>query len=383
MKEHKGVTFNLMDEERAMAFLSERNYYFKLKAFAKNYEKYQTPPRQEQYINLDFGHLVELSRLDKELRALVLVLTLDIEHYLKVRIDSSAMRHGVDRYGLVEQYLRQEREKKVEQQLAEIEPRSARCSLEDVARRAAAASECDDPRMVAESINGMVQELSSLVGMIDPDYVTHAIGRMVASPYSKGLVDKYTGAPMPYWVLLELMTFGNVVSFYRSCFSGRDSLIDDAVERAFLKSVNPFLRCVVTLRNAAAHNDCLLNGLSNHNAQLRSKKRILGTLREDYGMRGKTVSSVGSVRIAVDLASTLICYDLVVPKGQTSAMAARQVRLTAERFGRNAVWFSRNSHIYEFLGYLDELLAVFEARLAPDGTQDEVGLVRQSSSNRA
>lgn len=113
MREQKGITFNLMDEEQAKAFLSERNYYFKLKAFAKNYEKRQTPPHQGQYVNLDFGHLVELSRLDKELRALVLVLTLDIERYLKVRINSSAMRHGVNRYELTEQYLRRERENEV------------------------------------------------------------------------------------------------------------------------------------------------------------------------------------------------------------------------------------------------------------------------------
>ena len=65
---------------------------------------------------------------------------------------------------------------------------------------------------------------------------------MGSSPYSRGLVDKYAGDRMPYWVLLELMTFGNVVSFYRACFSGKDPLLSDEGERAFLKEIDPYLR---------------------------------------------------------------------------------------------------------------------------------------------
>lgn len=254
---------------------------------------------------------------------------------------------------------------KSEQQPNAFDAQEAKRSLEAIAHQVAATLERADSGYMAESVNAMAQELLSLVGMIDPDYLTHAIYRMGASPYSKGLVDKYRDGPMPYWVLLELMTFGNVVSFYRACFSGKGALIADSEEAAFRRSINPFLSCVVTLRNAAAHNDCLLNRLSNHNAQLRSKNKILGTLTANYGLREAMVSNVGSVRIAVDLASTLICYDLIVPKGQTSGVAARQIRLTAERFGMNAGWFSKNSHISDFLRYLDELLATFEVRLMP------------------
>lgn len=47
-------------------------------------------------------NLVELSRIDRQLQDLVLHLTLDIEHYLKVRIDRGAMAEGCNVHSLFE-----------------------------------------------------------------------------------------------------------------------------------------------------------------------------------------------------------------------------------------------------------------------------------------
>lgn len=95
LRDKKDVAFNLMDEEAAVRFLSNRNYFFKLKAFAKNYEKrFKEGDRKGRYIGLEFVYLVELSRIDRQPRDLVLHLTLDIEHCLKVRINRGAMAEG-------------------------------------------------------------------------------------------------------------------------------------------------------------------------------------------------------------------------------------------------------------------------------------------------
>lgn len=92
LRDKKDVTFSYMSEEDAERFLADRNNFFKLKAFAKNYDKrFAGGDAKGRYIGLDFAYLVELSRIDKQLRDLVLDLTLDIEHYLKVRINRSAL----------------------------------------------------------------------------------------------------------------------------------------------------------------------------------------------------------------------------------------------------------------------------------------------------
>ena len=55
-----GITFNLMDEEKARDFLEKNNFFFRIKQYCS------TCPEQTKsgkYIGLDFGHLVELSIL--------------------------------------------------------------------------------------------------------------------------------------------------------------------------------------------------------------------------------------------------------------------------------------------------------------------------------
>jgi len=359
MKDVKGISFNIIDERDAALFLENRNYYFKLKAFAKNFEKYHDPFRKEMYINLDFGHLVELSRLDKELRGLVLMLTLDIEHYLKVRINASAMHCKTDPYQLSQSFLSRVNDEVTLQQESDLEIETARDVLVEIAQTAHMAASSTDPHEMTIAANAMIRKLSLLTSHRNPTYILDSLDRMKESPYSDQLVRKYTNHPMPYWVLLELITFGNIVSFYRKCFSGKDTLLNDDTEKSFCKTINPFLRCVVTLRNAAAHSDCLLNGLSNHSAKLKQKSKILGVLRTDYLMQSDTIANVGSVRLALDLAAVLICYDLIVPKGQTSNAASLRMEQVAERFREHSNWFAKNSCIKDFFSYIDVLLTVF------------------------
>ena len=82
----KGITFDKASVDDAKKFLKENNYYFKLKAFGRNYDKYSATDKKGQYINLDFAYLQELSTIDMYLRKMILSMALDIEHALKVQL---------------------------------------------------------------------------------------------------------------------------------------------------------------------------------------------------------------------------------------------------------------------------------------------------------
>ena len=82
----KGITFNYTSEQDAARFLKYNNYYFKLKSYGKNYDKYNSTEKKGQYINLDFSYLQELSTLDMYLRKVIIAMALDIEHALKTTI---------------------------------------------------------------------------------------------------------------------------------------------------------------------------------------------------------------------------------------------------------------------------------------------------------
>ena len=92
-KTNLGLTFNLISEEDAKSFLQKHNYFFRLKQYA---ETCNERTKSGKYIGLDFGHLVELSTIDMFFRKLILKMTIDLEHYLKVKLVNECQSNPAD-----------------------------------------------------------------------------------------------------------------------------------------------------------------------------------------------------------------------------------------------------------------------------------------------
>ena len=186
----QNIKFNLYDEEKAEKFLAYSNYYFKVKCFAKNFTK-----TDEKYKNLDFAYLRKFSILDTAFRDLTLELSLLCEHLIKVLICRSCSQNDDDDgYVIVQKYFDE-------------------------------------------------HELPSAINRYDDG---------VYSVYSKSLLDKYR-SNMPIWVLVEILDFGELISFYN--FYTENYNID--------KKVSVFnLYTIKSLRNIAAHNNCVLHTLT-------------------------------------------------------------------------------------------------------------------------
>lgn len=188
--DEKNVSFALMDEAGAVAFLEERSFFFKLKAFAKDFEKFECKPGEKgRYVNLDFGHLVELSKLDKALRSLVLDLALDIEHYLKVRINAAAMRVGSDPFAVVDAFL-EDSAASVSSEQARALDKGAGASAIMLAASTLEGCDLESRPAIVSAANGATAALSEVTGGRDPRHVEHAIAGMGGSPYSGALVRK-------------------------------------------------------------------------------------------------------------------------------------------------------------------------------------------------
>ncbi len=361
MADEKGIAFNRMSPKDAELFLQERNFFFKVKAFAKNYRKYSRGENKGKYIGLDFGCLAELTRMDKSLRSLVLQLTLDIEHCLRVRIDRSAMRHGVDRYALSAAYQERVFGQVVDDQVKRFSGEDAKRAFTRI--RDMAGIDCTDARGCVVLANKMTAELAAITHGQSPTYIEDGVTCMSSSPYSRDLVRKYEGGPFPYWFLLELMTFGNVVRFYKACF-GKDGLIpQEEDEASVLRRINPYLQCAKVLRNAAAHSDCLLNGLADHKQRIRASKKIKAALVDELTLDESLVNPVISVQVAMDLAAVLLCYKEIVPDGESKNLAIESMVATADRLCLHAEWFSSNNDIRDFLTYANGLLRAFAEKM--------------------
>lgn len=196
----KGVTFELCSEEDARSYLSDRTYYFKLRSYRTLFDKRVGGARDGQYVGLDFGHLLALASLDRDLRYALLPLTLDVEHAARTKLMRNITeRPDEDGYTVCADYM---------------------ASLNHTERRRRRGD----------------------VAMLKRDI------------YCSGLLEKYSDDPakMPAWVLLELFSFGSFIDLYLFCAKrwGNSKMVSE----------HYLLRQAKSVRNACAHSSGMLNG---------------------------------------------------------------------------------------------------------------------------
>ena len=239
-KNDLGLTFNLMDEDTAAEFLRTHNYFFRLKQYA-GICKEQT--KSGKYIGLDFGHLVELSTIDMFLRKLLLKMTIDLEHYLKVKIVNDCQENPADDgYSVVDSFL-------------EKNP----------------------------TIKMSIIKTSKLVG------------------YNGFSIEKYLESPA-VWNFIEMIGFFDFIKFYSYYYDYfhlqcKYTRHFDAVRR---------------LRNAAAHNVCLLynfNPVQNFSYDMDTSFELLGA---KLGIGQGTIASCMKVPLLNDFAVMLSVYTQLV-----------------------------------------------------------------------
>lgn len=206
MRDKKGIKFNITTEEEALKFLNQNNYYFKLKSYAKNYDKYIHGENQGKYINLEFAYLQELSRIDMHLRKFILKITVDIEHFAKTKLMRDLSRNNKeDGYTIVEE-------------LFEKYP------------------------YIEDGIKKKKDRNNSVLN---------------------DLINKYENR-FAVWNIIEVISFGDFLKLYQiyyKKYNDDESMID-------------YLWSVKFLRNAAAHNSCLINSLKVPYTVIRKNKKI-------------------------------------------------------------------------------------------------------------
>ena len=100
----KGIKFSIVTEPEAEKYLTENTYYFKIKSYAKMFEKYQTTERAGQYVNLEFAFLKELAIIDMHLRHLILKVAVDVEHSIKVQFMQDFNNCACDGYEIIDDF---------------------------------------------------------------------------------------------------------------------------------------------------------------------------------------------------------------------------------------------------------------------------------------
>lgn len=212
----KGITFNLYDERHAAEYLRSKCQFFRIYAYRKLFDKCVGGERDGQYANLDFAHLRTLSNIDRRLRDVLLPMTLDVEHFAKVRLLATAEDNGEDGHVIMRDYL-----------------------------------------------GGLSQGQQS--------YIENELDKRLKDPYCGTLVSKYRN-DMPLWVFCEVMPFGAFLGILKYCAARW-------ADRG-LNEIHYLLKHVRSLRNACAHGACILNDLLSDTAPARPPVPLLKALAD-------------------------------------------------------------------------------------------------------
>ena len=257
----KGVTFELCSEEEATTYLRDKCNFFKLASYRKLFSKFDGGPHNGRYVDLDFGQLRLLASLDQKLRQALLGMTLDIEHFQKVALLREAETRGEDGYAIVADYM---------------------------------------PSLSPANREYRLRELKMS-------------GR---SPYSSGLYTKYSD-DMPIWAFFELTSFGTLIDFVHFC-ARRWS--DRCLETAHYD-----LKRVKSVRNCAAHGSCLINCFAERNTARGSASNGVSQTVAAAGIPKATRRKWMGNTAMQEVATVLIVYANLVPKGASRSRAASEL----------------------------------------------------------
>ncbi len=285
----KGVTFELCSAEQARETLSGKTYYFKLAAYRVLFDKRTGGARDGEYVGLDFGQLRDLAAIDHMLRYTLLPMTLDIEHFAKVKLMREVTKRAdEDGYSIVKDYLK--------------------------------------------SLSGRNRSIREM-----------EMERLKRDGYSGGMACKYDGEK-PVWVLIELLSFGGFINFYLFCA--------DRWQDQRMRSEHYLLRQAQAVRNACAHSTDIINGFAPGEASTIRTPREVAVALDGIGINRRSRRAKMANPRVQQITMMAFAYREMVTGSHTREMCKDLVGALERRAVEHADWYANVDSVvsaYKFL----------------------------------
>ena len=289
--EARGVRFEECGKAEATRYLAEKNNYYKVASYRKLFPVRRGGAHDGEYANLDFAYLKDLSSIDQLLRYTLLTMTLDIEHFSKVKLlNMVGGSEGEDGYSVVSDYL---------------------ASLSTARRR---------------RIEGELDIMSR-------------------DPYCGEMVAKYRN-DMPAWVFVESVSFGTFIGFYKFCA--------DRWHNSVLKDEHYLLRQAKSGRNAAAHSSNIVNGFVGQDSRIGNYKPVsdaLAAVGISKALRRRKMRNVAIQQII----TTLYAYTRMVCGESSRCRASASLSALARRMDERASYYASNNTISSSFDFLKKV----------------------------
>jgi len=288
MKE-AGIAFEIMSESEAKQLLDTATYYFRIKAYSKNYSQYTETEKQGQYINLDFAYLVDLCKIDTYLRKVILQMSIELEHFLKVKMLSDFNTTYEDGYEIINEFFT-------------MQPH-----LKDEIELKINTSTCNE------------------------------------------LITKYKDG-WAIWNIVEVMSFGQFIDLY-ALFYARNNFSDSYVN---------ILLPVRMIRNAVAHNNCLLNRLKPpYSRNISPCFELRNELMQHAGIPKKAIEKRLIQPAIHDFAALSYLHSKVVPTSEKEQTNLRIKDVFYNIILENSSFYDKNEILKSSYSFVESIVAFY------------------------
>lgn len=297
----KKIKFEKVTEEDAEQYLRDNNNYYNVTAYKNNFIKYQCGELEGKYIDLDFAYLKDLSIIDYRIRILLFKMIIDIEHYLKIRILNTIENiDEEDGYNIVNMYLEYDY------------------------------NDSKFPRKVHQSIRKKV---------------TNEYYAKIFSKYDLDNDDKIENIPV--WEFLEIITFGELINFFD--FFTNEYNLDDNKYVFILREINK-------LRNAVAHNSCVLSELDKKDNQHRKDPLVINYLKKCGIGKDSRNNKLSNSRIK-QITYTLYFFNIIVSSDGVKENIKHEItKLFYGRIICNKEYYNNNELLKSIYNYFDKII---------------------------
>lgn len=310
----KGIQFNIEDESFAKDYLSNNTYYFKLKSYEKLYNQYHSEDNKGKYINLEFAYLRDLATIDSLLRKKILSMAIDIEHYLKVDLLKDFNNSPEDGYEIIQK----------------------------------------------------VKEL-------DPEHFNQEIDSKLNGRACSDLVAKYKDN-FAIWNYVEIIGFRDFCELYSLFYSRNiDQFCHKKNKSNYKGPYYYFMNPVRLLRNAAAHNNCLLIGL-NKNADISFNfEHKVSSFLGANGIKNPSLNKQLSKPIIHDFCVMLFLFSQIAPPKAQFYTFDELNKFFVERVFKNKEYYNSNALICSAFEFMSKVVNIFYKQSLKNFPDDKNG----------